>query len=500
MLSPALMISSAAPAAARPGADALGPPGASESTAAFSSALADADGARQLASASASAAASDTARSGGDGNEMTPHDAEAAADSVAQAQQSLVDVAAMLASLQGSAQAQPATLAHTAPLRDAASRAVETVDGGAALIDAKADAKADTKADVSAPTLARGDAADAAGAGTPEPLPTVAADGSGGIDGNRGATPPTASATASASAAVTTGAGPAVGLATAGGKARGQPGTGAALALAASAASPTSTTAAPTSPVDADPYKASEGPTNESRAGIVNADRRGRAAASARERDAATSATSSSAAERAATSAHQGASADGEAQPRSEAVPATSNAYTQPMPGAPTASALRAHASLNAPGADVPFQAQLSAALNSPEFAPALGVQLSTLTRNGIAEARLHLNPAELGPIAVQIELDGRSAQVVLSASHADTRQALEQAMPQLASALRDAGFTMTGGGVFQQPQERPAPGDGPRTGTSGRDMESAESDADAIDGIRGTRVRVPQGVVDLYA
>lgn len=140
------------------------------------------------------------------------------------------------------------------------------------------------------------------------------------------------------------------------------------------------------------------------------------------------------------------------------------------------------------------FHAQLSAKLFSAEFAPALGVQISTLTRNGIPEARLHLNPAELGPIAVQIELDGRTVQVVLSASHAETRLVLEQAMPQLASAMREAGFSMSGGGVFQQPQQRePGANDGtPKRAGSGVDIGLAP--------VTMTLARVQHGVLDVYA
>ena len=161
-----------------------------------------------------------------------------------------------------------------------------------------------------------------------------------------------------------------------------------------------------------------------------------------------------------------------------------------------------ANPSANAPGnwagarvsSEPAFQAQLSAQLFSSDFAPALGVQISTLTRNGIPEARLHLNPAELGPIAVQIELDGRTAQVVLSASHAETRLVLEQAMPQLASAMRDAGFSMSGGGVFQQPQQRePRANDGtPQSARNGVDTALAPPTT--------TLARVQRGVVDVYA
>ena len=169
---------------------------------------------------------------------------------------------------------------------------------------------------------------------------------------------------------------------------------------------------------------------------------------------------------------------------------------------APTAQATSPSNQFNSPsthadsGFKAGFEAQLSAALHSSDFAPALGLQISTLTRNGIPEARLHLNPAELGPIAVQIELDGRNAQVVLAASHAETRQALEQALPQLASAMRDAGFTMAGGGVFQQPQN-PA-----RQGHLASARRDRGDDSDPADAAVATLVaaRVQRGVVDLYA
>ena len=114
-------------------------------------------------------------------------------------------------------------------------------------------------------------------------------------------------------------------------------------------------------------------------------------------------------------------------------------------------------------------QAQLPAALGSADFAPQLGAQISTFVRDGVQHAQLHLNPAEMGPVTVQIQLDGQAAQVSLLADLAQTRQALEQAMPQLAGSLREAGLTLTGGGVFQQPRQ--TGGD-----TGGRDGNSTRS------------------------
>jgi flagellar hook-length control protein FliK len=68
--------------------------------------------------------------------------------------------------------------------------------------------------------------------------------------------------------------------------------------------------------------------------------------------------------------------------------------------------------------------------------------------------AKLELNPLDMGPLTVQIQIEGNAARVHLAAEHASTRQALEQAMPQLAGSLRESGLTLSGGGVFEQPRQ----------------------------------------------
>jgi flagellar hook-length control protein FliK len=81
------------------------------------------------------------------------------------------------------------------------------------------------------------------------------------------------------------------------------------------------------------------------------------------------------------------------------------------------------------------------------------------------------------------------------------TRVALEQALPTLAGALHEAGFTLAGGGVFQQsrdsggaaPQQGQAWAGGDATPASGAPQAAAAPAAAA-------RAGRPQGLVDLYA
>ncbi|MFN3303881.1 MAG: flagellar hook-length control protein FliK [Roseateles sp.] len=103
--------------------------------------------------------------------------------------------------------------------------------------------------------------------------------------------------------------------------------------------------------------------------------------------------------------------------------------------------------------------AAVQAPLHSAAFAPELGTRVSLLAVDGVQRAELQLNPAEMGPVAVQIVLDGSQTQVSFHAQHAETRQALEQSLPELAAALQGQGLTLSGGGVFQQSPRDAEPG-----------------------------------------
>lgn len=114
-----------------------------------------------------------------------------------------------------------------------------------------------------------------------------------------------------------------------------------------------------------------------------------------------------------------------------------------------------------APGATpATASARVNAALHSSAFAPELGARVSLLAVGGVQQAELQLNPADMGPVAVQIVVDGAQAQVSFHAAQAETRQALQQSLPDLAAALQSQGLTLAGGGVFQQASQHARDGD----------------------------------------
>lgn len=152
-------------------------------------------------------------------------------------------------------------------------------------------------------------------------------------------------------------------------------------------------------------------------------------------------------------------------------------------------------------GAHPVLTLSLPTPLNAPEFREALGVQVSLLARDGVQTAELHLNPAEMGPVSIRIVMDGTQARVDFGADVAATRAAIEAGMPELASAMLEAGFTLAGGGVSQHAkgQNQPAAADNPSSGR--RSSAQAATDVDLSTAAQTTRrVQLRAGGVDVFA
>lgn len=185
--------------------------------------------------------------------------------------------------------------------------------------------------------------------------------------------------------------------------------------------------------------------------------------------------------------------------------PAMDAAHAAPplLPGGATLPHAAGPTSLTpaAPAAGGTPSLPLAAPFGSPEFAPALGAQVTVLARDGVQRAELRLNPADMGPIAVQIALDGAQATVHFAADVAATRAALESSWPELAGALRDAGLTLAGGGVSEQPRQR-RDGAGDAAPGARADARTDASDDGAPGDAAQAALPRPRarGVVDLVA
>lgn len=81
--------------------------------------------------------------------------------------------------------------------------------------------------------------------------------------------------------------------------------------------------------------------------------------------------------------------------------------------------------------------------LTSREWAGEVGQRLLMMVSSKIKSAEIHLNPKELGPMEVRIRMHEDKAHVVFTSQVAQTREALEQAVPRLRDMLDQNGVTL---------------------------------------------------------
>jgi len=96
--------------------------------------------------------------------------------------------------------------------------------------------------------------------------------------------------------------------------------------------------------------------------------------------------------------------------------------------------------------------------VDSPEFAQGVSDRVSWMVGNNLNDAKLQVNPAQLGPIEVRIAVQGNQAQVWLTAHSAVTRDALESSSSKLREMLGAQGFAQVSVDISQRSfQERPS-------------------------------------------
>lgn len=134
-----------------------------------------------------------------------------------------------------------------------------------------------------------------------------------------------------------------------------------------------------------------------------------------------------------------------------------------------------------------------------PAWADAIHDRVLWLAGRNIQTAEIRLNPAELGPLRVQISVNDNSVDIAFRAAHAVTREALEIALPRLKETLAESGLSLTDARVSDQGiADRRQ--DGSRSGLA--DFDPSDEDATlAADDLLPERPtqKVPVGLVDTY-
>jgi flagellar hook-length control protein FliK len=136
-----------------------------------------------------------------------------------------------------------------------------------------------------------------------------------------------------------------------------------------------------------------------------------------------------------------------------------------------------------------------------PGFGAAVGERMVWMVQNDVQQARIQLNPQELGPLEIKLTLKGDQASVTVAAHHALTRDALIADVPRLRAMLADQGFTSVDVNVSQQQAESGGSGHTPEGGLA-RGHGGVETGTEPLTATDepGGALRVARGLVDHYA
>lgn len=143
-------------------------------------------------------------------------------------------------------------------------------------------------------------------------------------------------------------------------------------------------------------------------------------------------------------------------------------------------------------------RASLTAPLATPQWQNDLGQQVSSFVMRGDSRVSLQLNPAELGPLLVELKVVDQNAQLQFVSAQAAVRSAVEQAIPQLREALAQQGIDLgdvnVGEHTADQHQEQAQWARGSATTPGANELEAEDT------GQVAGELEVSTGQLSIYA
>jgi flagellar hook-length control protein FliK len=130
------------------------------------------------------------------------------------------------------------------------------------------------------------------------------------------------------------------------------------------------------------------------------------------------------------------------------------------------------------------------APVGSPAWADEIGARVVMMSESGNHTASLKLSPEHLGPLEINITVRDDKASVWFGAAHADTRAAIETALPRLREMFASQGLSLADAGVFREPPREQQVVKNAMTSGQG----------EATEEVTAVSTRARLGLVDAYA
>lgn len=174
-----------------------------------------------------------------------------------------------------------------------------------------------------------------------------------------------------------------------------------------------------------------------------------------------------------------------------------------PAPQAQFAVQAQAAAALEAAHGANPAGEHIPARVGTPGWDNQVGQKIVWMVAGGDQSAELTLNPPDLGPMQVVLNVSGDQASVTFSSNQMEVRQALENALPRLREMMSESGIALGNATVNSGSDQRQAQ-DGQGGGANGGGARFAgNGDASGTEAARPaarTTVLGDRGMVDTFA
>ena len=149
----------------------------------------------------------------------------------------------------------------------------------------------------------------------------------------------------------------------------------------------------------------------------------------------------------------------------------------------------------------------VAAPLQSPQWGAEFGRQFLSIVQSGESgtsqTAELRLDPPELGPLRISINIQDKVATAIFVSPHASVRQTVENALPQLQQLLAQSGLSLGQASVSDHGQAGHGFGDPSETNrqqSASAGSTSAGGASEAMAAAPRARAAAPDALVDTFA
>ena len=140
---------------------------------------------------------------------------------------------------------------------------------------------------------------------------------------------------------------------------------------------------------------------------------------------------------------------------------------------------------------------RIAVPVNQPNWGQAVGERLMFMANAKVQAANLILNPPELGPIEVRLNMNHDQASIQFVSAHAAVRDAIEEAFPRLREMFAQNGLNLADANVSQQSAQQDKRSDHSSNGFVLSDTSQAETEETTA--VEATTFYTSNSLVDQY-